>query len=374
MLHPNQISQPLKARALELGFQLTGICPAVSPTGTHHLDQWLAAGYAGKMDYMESRRAAYDHPANLLAGARSIVMLGMHYRSVEPVPPKTGQGRISRYAWGERDYHDLIRLRLHQLADWFRERLPNARTRGVVDTAPLLEREFAQLAGLGWIGKNTMLLNPRAGSYFFLAALLTDQPLDYDAPHDTGHCGSCTACLDACPTGAFVQPYQLDATRCISYLTIEHREAIAMELRPAMGEWLFGCDVCQEVCPWNRFAPQSPLDNFAPFQDTNPAELAALFELNEETFRRRYHRTPLWRSHRRGLLRNAAVILGNQKSTMALPALALGLVDREPVVRGASAWALGQLAGAAARDLLQQGLSKETDPEVRQEIEAALER
>jgi len=374
MLHPNQISQPLKARALELGFQLTGICPAVSPTGTHHLDQWLAAGYAGKMDYMESRRAAYDHPANLLAGARSIVMLGMHYRSVEPVPPKTGQGRISRYAWGERDYHDLIRLRLHQLADWFRERLPNARTRGVVDTAPLLEREFAQLAGLGWIGKNTMLLNPRAGSYFFLAALLTDQPLDYDAPHDTGHCGSCTACLDACPTGAFVQPYQLDASRCISYLTIEHREAIAMELRPAMGEWLFGCDVCQEVCPWNRFAPQSPLDNFAPFQDTNPAELAALFELNEETFRRRYHRTPLWRSHRRGLLRNAAVILGNQKSTMALPALALGLVDREPVVRGASAWALGQLAGAAARDLLQQGLTEETDPEVRQEIKAALER
>lgn len=372
MMQPDRISNLVKARALELGFQLTGICPAVSPTGTHHLDQWLAAGYAGQMDYLANRRAAYDHPSQLLAGVRSIAMLGMHYRTEEPIAPATGQGRISRYAWGERDYHDLIRQRLHQLADWFRELLPGAQTRGVVDTAPLLEREFAQLAGLGWVGKNTLLLNSRVGSFFFLAALLTDQTLAYDTPQSSDHCGTCTACLDACPTDAFVQPYLLNASRCISYLTIEHRDAIAVPLRSSMDQWLFGCDVCQEVCPWNRFAPQSPLPSFAPRPNTNPTDLMDLFVLSEETFRQRFRRTPLWRAHRRGLLRSAAVILGNQRSEMALPALALGLTDQELVVRGASAWALGQLASSAARVLLRRRLTVETDPEVREEIDAAL--
>ncbi len=372
MMQPESIARPLKTRAWKLGFQLAGICPAVSPTGTHHLDQWLAAGYAGQMDYLASRRFAYDHPSHLLTGARSIVMLGMHYRTLKPIEPEIGQGRISRYAWGEQDYHDLIRQRLHQLADWFLELIPEAQTRCVVDTAPLLEREFAQLAGLGWVGKNTLLLNSRAGSYFFLAALLTDQILPYDAPQQSDHCGTCTACLDACPTDAFVQPYLLDASRCISYLTIEHHDAIAMELRPGIEQWLFGCDVCQEVCPWNRFAPQSPMASFTPRQDTNPANLASLFELDEAAFREHFRRTPLWRAHRRGLLRSAAVVLGNQRSDTARPALARGLVDQEPVVRGASAWALGQLANAAARDLLQQRLDVETDPEVRQEIKAAL--
>jgi epoxyqueuosine reductase len=369
---PEKISQQLKVRAQELGFQLTGVCPAVSPTGVHHLDQWLESGYAGQMDYLASRREAYQHPSNLLAGSRSILMLGMHYQTVNPETPQPGQGRISRYAWGEQDYHDLIRQRLHQLADWFRELLPGAKTRGVVDTAPLLEREFAQLAGLGWVGKNTLLLNPKAGSYFFLAALLTDQTLAYDTTQTGDHCGTCSACLDACPTGAFVQPYVLDATRCISYLTIEHHDAIAAELRPQMDQWLFGCDVCQEVCPWNRFAPQSSQTSFAPRTDANPADLISLFELDDPTFRQRYRQTPLWRAHRRGLLRNAAILLGNQQYELAQPALALGLADQEPVVRGASAWALGQLANEAAQQLLRQHLTQETDPEVRQEIVDAL--
>jgi epoxyqueuosine reductase len=369
---PEEISQQLKDRAQELGFQLTGICPAVTPTGVHHLDQWLESGYAGQMDYLASRREAYQHPSNLLAGSQSILMLGMHYQTFKPETPQPGQGRISRYAWGEQDYHDLIRQRLHQLADWFRELLPGAKTRGVVDTAPLLEREFAQLAGLGWVGKNTLLINPKAGSYFFLAALLTDQTLAYDTTQTSDHCGTCSACLDACPTGAFVQPYVLDATRCISYLTIEHHDAIAVELRPQMEQWLFGCDVCQEVCPWNRFAPQSSQDSFAPRSDANPADLMSLFELDDPTFRQRYRQTPLWRAHRRGLLRNAAILLGNQRYELAQPALALGLTDQEPVVRGASAWALGQLANESAQQLLQQHLTQETDLEVRQEIVDAL--
>ncbi len=231
----------------------------------------------------------------------------------------------------------------------------------MVDTAPLFEREFAQLAGLGWVGKNTLLLNRNAGSYFFLAALLTDLELAYDAPHAADHCGTCTACLDACPTAAFPQPYVLDASRCISYLTIELRDAMPPELRPSVGDWLFGCDVCQEVCPWNREPPlpgreglgeefptvaphvghdfESNVANlaevfqaFAPHPTMNPVELAALFELTEDEFRRRFRRTPLWRPHRRGLLRNAAIVLGNQRDPAAINPLAKGLHDDEPIV------------------------------------------
>ncbi len=243
----------LKARTRELGFDLCGICPAVSPPGVGRLQEWLAAGYAGQMHYLPDRAEAYSQPQNVLAGARSIVILAMNYRTAEPVAPQPGQGKVSRYAWGH-DYHEIIRDRLAQLADWVRGCRPDVQVRGVVDTAPLLEREFAQLAGLGWIGKNTLLLNKQLGSWFFLAALLVDAELEYDLPHETDHCGTCRACLDACPTNAFVDAYVLDARRCISYLTIELRDTIPAELRPGLGEWVFGCDVCQDVCPWNHRA------------------------------------------------------------------------------------------------------------------------
>jgi epoxyqueuosine reductase len=253
-----------------------------------------------------------------------------------------------------------------------RELAPGAATRGVVDTAPLLEREFAQLAGLGWVGKNTLLLNRHAGSYFFLAALLTDVVLEYDAPHAADHCGSCTACLDACPTAAFPQAYVLDASQCISYLTIELKEQMPAELRTGVGDWLFGCDVCQEVCPWNRFAPLSREAEFAPVDPMNPVQLAELFDLDENDFRRRFRKTPLWRPHRRGLLRNAAIVLGNQRPQAAMPALVKGLNDEETVVRGACAWALGQIGGEAARAALASQLRAETDPDVLSEIRSAL--
>ncbi len=225
-MSPEELSKRLKLRAVELGFQLCGICPAVAPPGANKLDEWFAAGYAGQMHYLADRREAYDHPRHILDGVQSVVMLAMHYRTEQPTKPTRGEGRVSRYAWGAADYHDVIRDRLHQLADYLRELAPAAQARGVVDTAPLLEREFAQLAGLGWIGKNTLLLSKHAGSYFFLAALLTDEPLQYDESFAADHCGTCTACLDACPTDAFPQPYVLDASRCISYLTIELQEAI----------------------------------------------------------------------------------------------------------------------------------------------------
>jgi epoxyqueuosine reductase len=402
---PHDIAQAVRQRAAALGFTLCGVCPAVAPPGASRLDEWLASGYGGQMSYLADRREAYKHPRHVLDGVRSIVMLALPYRTAEPAPIAAGQGRVARYAWGAADYHDVIRERLHELADYLHELAPGAATRGVVDTAPLNEREFAQLAGLGWVGKNTLLLNKHAGSYFFLAALLTDQELEYDAPHAADHCGTCTACLDACPTAAFPQPYVLDASRCISYLTIELRDAIPAELRAGVGDWLFGCDVCQEVCPWNRPGtcslplppgegwgegesvyqePPHPalsrrervsmatLRDFAPLPSMNPVELAELFDLTDDDFRRRFRHTPLWRPHRRGLLRNAAIVLGNQRDPAALSALARGCNDDEAIVRGACAWALGQIGGDRAWRLLVERRAVESDATVEAEIVAAL--
>ena len=364
----SSIAARLKSEARNAGFDLCGICPAVSPPGIDRFHSWLAAGFAGQMHYLADRADAYVHPKHVLDGVCSVVMLAMNYRTAEPKPTQAGQGRVSRYAWGT-DYHDMIRSRLEQLAEWLRSAAPQSKVRGVVDTAPLLEREFAQLAGLGWIGKNTLLLNKQLGSWFFLAALLTDLELEYDAPHETDHCGTCRACLDACPTGAFVDAYVLDARRCISYLTIELRDHVPTELRTGVGEWLFGCDVCQDVCPWNHRAPQSEEPAFRPSDDTNPIELAALFDLDEAAFRARFRHTPLWRAKRRGLLRNAAIVLGNRPHPASISVLVRGLNDAESLVRTACAWALGRYTSKEAIDALLQRSAIEVDLTVREEIE-----
>jgi epoxyqueuosine reductase len=367
-----ELTTLLKERAAGLGFSLCGVSPAVPPPGLARFEEWLGAGYAGQMRYLADRRDAYRDPRMVLEGARSIVMLAMNYRRAAPIEPGPGEGRISRYAWGDADYHDLIRDRLHRLGEQLREQRPNAQIRGVVDTAPLLEREFAQLAGLGWVAKNTLLINREQGSWFFLAALLTDLALAYDAALETDHCGSCRACLDACPTNAFPQPYVLDASRCISYLTIELRESVPHELRSEMGDWLFGCDVCQDVCPWNSRAPQSSEVAFEPRADNNPVDLIGLFDLDDAAFRQRFRTTPLWRAKRRGVLRNAAIVLGNRPTPRAIPALTRGLEDHEPLVRGACAWALGHHACSAARDSLDRRRKVEIDADVLHEIEAAI--
>lgn len=360
----------IKTSAEQLGFALVGICPAVSATGVARLHEWIDLGYAGEMHYLKNREAAYEHPDHVLAGARSLVMLALPYRTAEPSPLRPGEARISRYAWGEADYHDVIHDRLKQLGARLKEIVPSATVRGVVDSAPLLEREFAQRAGLGWIGKHTLLLNRQIGSYFFLAALLTDIELDYDQPHATDHCGTCTACLDHCPTQAFPQPQLLDATRCISYLTIELRGPVPRELRPGIGDWLFGCDVCQDVCPWNRKSPATTEPAFQPVEQ--PVDAVALLAMDDDAFRRRFRHTPLWRSKRRGILRNAAIVLGNQRRPETVPALTRSLNDREPLIRGAAAWALGRIGNLAAQEALTARRSTEADPLVQEEIEAAL--
>ncbi len=297
------------------------------------------------MQYLARRRDAYEHPRHVLKSVRSVVMLGMNYRTADPPAELApGQARVSRYAWGAGDYHDLIRDRLRQLADVLHEHVPGCRTRGVVDTAPLLERDFARLAGLGWFGKNTMLINKQQGSWMFLAALLTDVELTPDQPHETSHCGTCTRCLDACPTDAFPEPFVLDATKCISYLTIELRDRpIPEEHRAGCGEWLFGCDICQDVCPWNRKAPLSTEPAFEPLPRLCPADAVELLSLDEVAFEARFANSPLARAGRSGLLRNACIVLGNTGDASHLTPLRAAANDVDPLIRDAAQWAIDRL-------------------------------
>ena len=366
------LTQELKRTAHRSGFDLVGACPAVTPNGISRFKQWLEAGYGGQMHYLGDRATAYEHPRGVLENVRSMLILGMNYRTAAPVSRTDAEGRVSRYAWGPEDYHDVIHSRLGQLIEVVHSLAPDTAVRGVVDTAPLLEREFAQAAGLGWIGKNTLLLNRDMGSWFFLAALLTEAELEHDLSFDQDHCGSCRACLDACPTGAFPEPYVLDATRCISYLTIELRDHIPAELRPGMDDWIFGCDVCQEVCPWNQRAPISTEPAFQAQEDSNPLDLVSLFELDDESFRRRFRKTPLWRARRRGLLRNAAIVLGNHPVERAEEVLIGGLNDDDELVRVACAWALSRYKSSSSLTALDNRRAIETDVVVIQEIDNAL--
>ncbi|MBI1830656.1 MAG: tRNA epoxyqueuosine(34) reductase QueG [Planctomycetes bacterium] len=335
----------IKEQAHALGFELAGIAPAADADGFAHLQDWLGQGFAGEMEYMSRHEDAHRHPNSILPSVVSVVMVGINYKppdSVLSTPYSVPTGRIARYAGGL-DYHDVLRGKLTALLDWVQRAAPGTRGRAVVDTAPLLERDFARRAGLGWFGKNTMLLNKKLGSYFFLGALLLDLELPIDEPFESSHCGTCTACLDACPTDAFVGPFQLDARRCISYLTIELRGSIPLDLRADMGDWIFGCDVCQEVCPWNRKAPIGHEAALEPNAVGLELDLVEVLGMSEEEFRRRFRPTTLWRTKRAGLLRNAAIALGNRGDRRALPALERALDDAAPVVREAAAWAINQI-------------------------------
>jgi epoxyqueuosine reductase len=296
------------------------------------------------MGYMHDHAEARRHPRSILPAVRSVVMVGMNYApgggKETPAPSNSSRARIARYAQGA-DYHVVLRAKLRQLGEWLREQRPGCWGRGVVDTAPLLERDFARRAGLGWFGRNAMLLNKRLGSWFVLGGLLVDVELMPSKPFTAHHCGTCTACLDACPTQAFVAPYVLDSRRCISYLTIELHRDIPEPMRGAVGDWLFGCDVCQEVCPWNRKAPP-PAAELAPRADLLAVDPVELLALSEEAFRQRFAGTALHpRPGRAIVLRNAALVLGNTGDTRALPALRRALEDPAHQVREAAAWAMG---------------------------------
>lgn len=369
----DSLENRLMAKATALGFDLAGIAAASEADGFARLCAWLDAGHAGEMQYMVRHREARRHPASILPAVRSVIMVGLNYKPPDVTNPQPGApatvealpslalrvaneratpapGRISCYAQGQADYHDVLREKLKALLAWLQTERPGCRGRAIIDSAPLLERDFARRAGLGWFGKNTMLLNKRLGSFFFLGGLLVDVDLVADAPHTTSHCGTCTACLDACPTAAFVGPGQLDARRCISYLTIELRGPVPEDLRPGMGSWLFGCDICQDVCPWNRKAPAGREPQLMPDSAMVAIDPCELLTMSAEEFKARFRHTALWRPGREGLARNAAIVLGNRADPAALPALLRALDDESAVVREAAQWALARIDSAWRKD------------------------
>ncbi len=359
--------------ACELGFSACAVAAVQRPPHAEFFEHWLATGMAGEMRYLEQRAAERLAPHLLLPGARSVICLAVPYRPV--APPQWNwreelRGRIAAYALGS-DYHDWIRARLELLVRQMEEWAPGIRCRVFVDSGPLLERDFAWLAGLGWFGKNTNILSKRGGSWFFLAEILTTWELEPDRPV-AAHCGSCSRCLTVCPTGALAEGYSLDARKCISYWTIEHRGWIPLPMRRAMGNWVFGCDDCQDVCPWNEKWLRTHPDGQVQREEAFPF-LPQLLALSDEEFHLRFRRSAVWRARREGLARNAAVVLGNSGNPAAIPFLARALAtDPSPVVRGHAAWALGELQHPEAYDALLLAQRSEEHPAVRAEIASAL--
>jgi epoxyqueuosine reductase len=439
------LSDDILAHARTLGFDRAGIIPLGPPAHGAALADWLAAGYAGEMAYLAARAAERLDPAIWLGDAASLILLAIHYNP-GPLPPTwadPAHGRFARYAWAA-DYHNVVKARLFALDAFIRARTGRMTLgRACVDTAPLLERDFAAQTGLGFVGRNTCLITPGLGSWTFLAALAVPEQLmvgeadlaprpssPYGAASDapravmlsgltrqrqsrrdpseaspfgerdaslgsrrdasraanplsvtvaatpgTGgqadQCGRCTRCLDACPTRAFVAPRALDARRCISYLTIELRGAIPRELRPLMGNWVFGCDVCQEVCPYNRIATPASREVWPADPARGALPLLELLALDAGAFRARFRGTAVLRTKRRGLVRNACVAAGNWGDPAAVPALIGLLTDAEPLVRGHAAWALGRIGGRVAAESLAARAAVEDDEWVRAEIAAA---
>jgi epoxyqueuosine reductase len=354
-MSPRELTGCLKSLALRLGFDDVGIAPAVSPPGYPDFLRWLEADRAASMSYMTKQPANRAHPESVLEGVRSVVVVSAVYgrNDAEKAPLLPTQGKVARYARGA-DYHRVLWDKLESLLASLHALCPTVRGRAVVDTAPLLERDFARLAGLGWIGKNTMLISRSLGSFTFLGALLVDVELDYDPPHDTDHCGRCTRCLDACPTGAFVGPYELDARRCISYWTIEQKGVIADDNAAELNGWVFGCDVCQDVCPWNRKAPAGRMAEFDARSEWSDPDLLEWLSRDRSDWKSKLTGSALARTKRVGLLRNAALVLGSRGLPAAATPLAARLddPDEDASVRASAAWALGQIGSNEARAAL----------------------
>ena len=378
------VKQAIKTEANRLGFEWVGVTNPDPPTHFDVYQDWLADGRHGEMAYLANERNIQRRadPLQILPECQSILVLGTRYPArlfdEETAVFDTGgrpYGRVASYAWNE-DYHAVLKGRLQTLVA-FIEKLTGAplANRWYSDTGAILERDLAQRAGLGWIGKNTCLISPTDGSYFLLAEILLGIYLAPDPPFEADRCGSCKRCLQACPTACILSDRTIDSRRCISYLTIELKGAIPVELRHAIGDWVFGCDICQQVCPWNqRFARRGGDPAFAARPGVPRPDLIAELELTPEAFNLRFKGSPVKRAKRRGYLRNVAVTLGNSQDARAIPALKKALHhDPEPLVRGHAAWALGEIGGEQACQALQSAAGIEKDHYVLGEIEAALD-
>lgn len=375
------LTQAIKEHAYRLGFSLVGITPSEPLPHADVFETWLQQGRHGEMAYLNTPRSRLcrSQPVQILPDCRSVVVLGVRYPA--PLAPVASaldimplQGKIAAYARGT-DYHDFLPGRLQSLVEFIEERVRHpVISRGYTDTGPLLERELAQRAGLGWIGKNTCLISPHQGSYVLLAEILLDLELEPDQPFTQDRCGSCTRCIQACPTGCILSDRTLDSRRCISYLTIELKGLIPSELRPLMGTCIFGCDLCQQVCPWNRFTLDAADAGFDPNTVSLTPSLVDELRLTPREFNHKYQHSPVRRSKRRGYLRNVAVALGNTLCPQAIPALRRTLmIEMEPMIRAHAAWALGQIKDNHARQALEKAAGTESDRLVKSEIHASLD-
>jgi len=331
------LKERMRAEGKALGFTRVGFAAPGERPESRLLREWLRLGHAGEMDHLHRRQSERSDPRVLAPWVKSLVVAALPYANSSPVPP--GSARLSRYARG-RDYHRVLGERLKTLGRVIEEAIPGGSVRPVVDTDAILEKPWAAAAGLGWQGKHTLLIHPDAGSWFFLGEILTDVEIEPDRPAVTNRCGTCTRCIDACPTAAFPEPYVLDSRRCISYLTIEHKSAVPEGLRSLVGEWVFGCDICQEVCPWN-----SRPDRGDPELEAagDPPRMAEMMEMGREEFNRRFAGTPLRRAGWSRLLRNVAVALGNSGDSGAVPVLRKALAIPDPLIREHVSWALDRL-------------------------------
>ncbi|MFP3854919.1 MAG: tRNA epoxyqueuosine(34) reductase QueG [Anaerolineales bacterium] len=376
---PQELKRKVVEKARSLGFDLVGVTTPDPPPHLEAYRNWIAADRHGEMGYLASERNLERRadPKKILPECQSIVVLGMNYLPGDAtVAQAESQARVASYALGE-DYHEVIPERLEDLVrameGWLGGEFPH---RYYTDTGPILERELAQRAGLGWIGKNTCLINPQKGSYFFLAELFLGLELPSDEPLTTDHCGSCTRCLEACPTSCILPDRTLDARRCISYLTIELKDELPLDLRETMGDWVFGCDICQQVCPWNqRFARATREPAYQTREFFEQVQPASFLRLNQQQYQEAFKGSPLKRAKRHGLARNAAVAAANRADPSAIPSLRRTLLDDPHVLpRQHAAWALGQFDSSSAQAALEEAKHAETEARVLDEIESALDR
>jgi epoxyqueuosine reductase len=371
-LTPEAAKADLFALAREEGFDAMGIASADAiPHAAPRLHQWIAEGAHGDMEWMPETAARRSSPGNMWPQVRSVLMLGLNYGPDED--PRAAladrkRGAISVYARGD-DYHELIKGKLKRIASRFVPRVggvDKVQVKVFVDTAPLMEKPLAEAAGLGWQGRHTNLVSREKGSWLLLGAIATDLALPPDAP-ERDNCGSCRACLDACPTNAFPAPYRIDARRCISYLTIEHKGPIPVELRPLMGNRIYGCDDCLAACPWNKFAEVGREARLAARDENRAPALAELARLDDAAFRTRFSKSPIKRTGRVRFLRNVLIAIGNSGDPALVPEAERLLADEHPLVRGAAVWALARLLDPAAFARLREAHAGESDPEVRAE-------
>ena len=351
MLRSDEISTVVRQAATEVGFSLAGVAPVEDAPELEYFPQWIAEGHAGEMKYLEARdeqgRLKRGSLANAAPWARSVVVCALNYNTKQPHSTEAAdseRGWISRYAWGQQDYHDSVMRRLRQVETALRNAAGSEKlvTRCYVDTGPIVERVVAKYAGIGWIGKNTCIINQTLGSWMFLGVILTSLDLTPGLPAPD-RCGSCTRCIEACPTDALIAPYQLDSNKCIAYLTIEKRGVLPEELRAGMGRHIFGCDICQDVCPWNRKAPASDAEEFQPRAGlVNPA-LEWLAEMSAEEFSRAFRGSPVRRAKRAGVRRNAVIAMGNSGERRFLPLLEKLVGDGDEIVAESAAWAARML-------------------------------